>query len=353
MPAGDARGRAVHLKSDHAETLAPLISFALPDVGTRIDVAGLPGVRQRQAAIVAARVTLDDPNLATTFGAGPQRKLSGFIDQLVTVIGAADLAATAALGRDLALLLTQIGLDGLQREAARRRNPLASLPIIGRIVSARARLQANTPQWLQQVTDMQQRAAALSDKLTHNGILLERLLAGAEANFLELQMWVAAGQQALVRLCGEFEAGRQAIGDAPAPASLRRASEQVPLFAARLTRMQLGFTAGLATLPQIRAAQASRPEVIEVTAEMAAALAELKASIAAAATGELATLAELASRITAATATAARIDDAPAQAAAARQLGELRQLVLEAQWTPMDYAAPPPMPALHRPTVND
>ena len=112
---------------------------------------------------------------------------------------------------------------------------------------------------------------------------LDRLLDATEANLRELEVWVAGGQQALLRMRAEFEAERTALARARDPvrfARLRDMAEQINVFETRLVRMHVAFTRGILAIPQIRTAQqAGRIEIQNTLDTILFDLPDLKAAI--------------------------------------------------------------------------
>ena len=62
-----------------------------------VDTARFDAPRKQQVAVIAASVSVADSNTVATFGAGPQRKLSGFLDQLLTGARADEIGVAGAL----------------------------------------------------------------------------------------------------------------------------------------------------------------------------------------------------------------------------------------------------------------
>ncbi len=65
-----------------------------------IDLSRLDPARRQQVAVIAQSVQASDSNTIATFGAGPQRKLSGFLDQLLAAPAPTTSASLANWSRN-------------------------------------------------------------------------------------------------------------------------------------------------------------------------------------------------------------------------------------------------------------
>ena len=248
-----------------------------------VDTARFDAPRKQQVAVIAASVSVADSNTVATFGAGPQRKLSGFLDQLLTGVRADEIGTAGALVTELATGLKMLDLPGVRREVEGRAGLLVRLPIVGRYVSALRRFRAMQKQVVDHMAAIERKAEVHLGKLKASNAGLDRLLDATEANLRELEVWVAAGQQALMRLRDGFEAERLALAtsrDAVGLAKLRDMAEQVNAFETRLVRMHVAFTRGVLAIPQIRTAQqAGRIEIQNTLDTLLFDLPDLKGAI--------------------------------------------------------------------------
>ena len=220
---------------------------------------------------------------SATFGAAPQRKLSGFLDQLMGSTKADDIGLAGALVTELATDIKALDLPAMKREAEAGPSLLARLPVVGKYWSALQRFRAMQTGITQHLATIEQRADTHLGKLKATNAGLDRLLDATEANLREIELWVAGGQQALLRLRAQFEAERTALSterDVVRYARLRDAAEQIDAFETRLVRMHVAFTRGVLSIPQIRLAQqAGRIEIQNTLDTVLFDLPDLKAAI--------------------------------------------------------------------------
>jgi uncharacterized protein YaaN involved in tellurite resistance len=230
-----------------------------------VDPAGFDAARRQQVEVIAASVAITDSNAIATFGAGPQRKLSGFLDQLLADTRADEIGTAGALVTELATDIKALDLPAVRRETAGRPALLAALPVIGKYYSAVRRFRALHARIADHLAEIERRADTHLGKLKAGNAGLDRLLDATEANLRELEMWVAGGQQALLRMRAAFAAERDALAGGRDPvrfARLRDMAEQINAFETRLVRMHVAFTRGVLAIPQIRTAQqAGRIEI--------------------------------------------------------------------------------------------
>ncbi len=248
-----------------------------------VDVSRLEPAARQQVAIIAQSVTARDSNTVATFGAGPQRKLSGFLDQLLAGTRAEDIGLAGELVTELATSIKALDLPAVKREVDGQRSLLASLPVVGKYYSALRRFRAMQKTVVEHLAAIERKAETHLGKLKASNAGLDRLLDATESNLRELETWVAGGQQALVRMRSELEAERAGLANVHDPvalAKLRDTAEQVDAFETRLVRMHVAFTRGVLSIPQVRIAQqAGRIEIQNTLDTILFDLPDLKSAI--------------------------------------------------------------------------
>lgn len=233
--------------------------------GELVVIDGFDAPRRARALEVAAGVDAGDSNALATFGAGPQRKLSGFLDQLLASTGTDEIGVAGALVVELATDLKRLDLPSLKREAEGAGPLLSRLPGVGKYFSALRRFRALQQGVVVHLTEIERKAELHLGRLKATNAGLDRLLDATEDNLREMEVFIAGGQQAALRMRGEHEALRGEVQESRDPirmARLRDLSEQIAAFETRLVRMHIAFTRGLLAIPQIRTAQqAGRIEI--------------------------------------------------------------------------------------------
>jgi uncharacterized protein YaaN involved in tellurite resistance len=248
-----------------------------------VDVSRLEPARQQQVAIIEKTVHARDSNAIATFGAGPQRKLSGFLDQLLASTRAEEIGLAGELVTELATNIKALDLPAVKREVDGQASLLASLPVIGKYYSAIRKFRAMQKTVVEHLASIERKAETHLGKLKASNAGLDRLLDATEENLRELEVWVAGGQKALLRMRAELEAERAALGDVHDPvalAKLRDMGEQIDAFETRLVRMHVAFTRGVLSIPQVRIAQqAGRIEIQNTLDTILFDLPDLKSAI--------------------------------------------------------------------------
>ena len=248
-----------------------------------VDVTRLEPNRRQQVGVIAQSVHIRDSNTIATFGAGPQRKLSGFLDQLLAGTRAEEIGLAGELVTELATNIKALDLPAVKREMEGKGALLTRLPVVGKFYSALKRFQAMQKTVVEHLASIERKAETHLGKLKASNAGLDRLLDATEDNLRELEAWVAGGQQALARMHGELEAERAALGqvhDPVALAKLRDMAEQVDAFETRLVRMHVAFTRGVLSIPQVRIAQqAGRIEIQNTLDTILFDLPDLKSAI--------------------------------------------------------------------------
>lgn len=248
-----------------------------------VDVSRFDAKQTQQMAAIASGVSLSDSNIVTTFGSEPQRKLSSVLDGLLTGTRADDIGQAGLLVAELATNIKDLHLAAVKREAERGLGMLARLPVVGKYFSAWRRFQARSRRIAAHLEDIERRANTYLGQLKASNAGLDKLFDATEANLRELEVWVAAGQQVLLKMRDTFEAERAAYQTARDPvrfAGLRDMAEQINAFETRLVRMHVAFTRGIVSMPQIRTAQqAGRIETQNTLDTITWDLPDLKAAI--------------------------------------------------------------------------
>ena len=248
-----------------------------------IEIAAFDDAHRREVVQIAASVSITDSNSIAVFGAAPQRRLSQFLDQLLRGAKSDDIGVAGALVVELATDLKALDLPGMKREAEGRKASLAALPVVGKYFSAFRRFRAMHQQVTSHLAGIEQRADTHLAKLKASNAALDKMLDATEDNLRELEVWVAGGQQALLRMRDEFAAARDVLRgqqDAVKLTHLRDMGEQINAFETRLVRMHVAFTRGILSVPQIRLAQqAGRIEIQNTLDTILFDLPDLKAAI--------------------------------------------------------------------------
>ena len=248
-----------------------------------VDLARFDDARRQQLTTITSSVSARDSNTIATFGAGPQRKLSGFLDQLLAGTRADEIGMAGQLVSELATDIKALDLPSIKREAEGNPGLVARLPLVGKYYSAMRRFRAMHTQLTTHLQEIERRAETHLGKLKAGNAAMDRVLDATEANLRELELWIAGGQQALLRMRDEFTAERASIADARDPvrlAQLRDTAEQINAFETRLVRMHVAFTRGVLAIPQIRTAQqAGRIEIQNTLDTILFDLPDLKAAI--------------------------------------------------------------------------
>ncbi len=115
-------------------------------------------VRRKRAVEVANSVSVTDSTSPAVFGAAPQRKLSGFLDQLLASTGLTEIGVAGELVVELATSLKRLDLPAMKREAGGTGALLSRLPAIGRYFSALRRFRAMHQGVLTHLTDIERKA---------------------------------------------------------------------------------------------------------------------------------------------------------------------------------------------------
>jgi uncharacterized protein YaaN involved in tellurite resistance len=219
--------------------------------------------KRRRIAQIDASVTLRDTNSIEAFAVSPQRKASAFLDQLLTGIKTDSVGESGAMVAELAGAMKRVDLQGMRKNAENGgKSGLASIPLVGKPIAklfdTAKRYQAMQADIVKHIEAIEARATTQMGKLKSGTANMDRLLDITEVDLRELELWLAGGQQALLRMRAEYHAAStQALqsGDEIQLSKVRDMAEQINAFETRLVRLSLSFTNGLLSIPEIRSAQ--------------------------------------------------------------------------------------------------
>ena len=155
-----------------------------------VDVASLDPARRQKVASIAQSVTARDSNAIATFGSGPQRKLSGFLDQLLAGTRAEEVGLAGELVTELATDIKALDLPAVKREVDGQAPVLARLPVVGKYYSALRRFRAMQKTVVEHLATIEQKAETHLGKLKASNAGLDRLLDATEDNLRELEAWI-------------------------------------------------------------------------------------------------------------------------------------------------------------------
>jgi uncharacterized protein YaaN involved in tellurite resistance len=260
-----------------ATTTTPEISglpMLVPQIADNqlVDLSRFAPEQRRMADEVAASVDLDDSNTVLTFGSAPQKKLSEVLDSLLQGITADQVGLAGDLTIELAEGIKRLNLQKMKLEAngdSWLASTLGGLPLIGRYFSALRHFYLVRQEVLSFLDRIVRDAEVQKHKILENNGKMDQLIDVTEANVRSLEVYIAAGELALLRSREEFDRRRAVLAevaaerrDALAQTRLRDFAEQIAAFETRLLRMKVAFADGILQIPQVRLTQqAGRIEV--------------------------------------------------------------------------------------------
>jgi len=236
---------------------------AMPE-NRKIDFTKLSDEQRKGVNKIVAAVPVLDSNAVATFGNEAQRKMNGYLDELLRGIKVCDAGQAGVITMELAKHIKSMNLPKMKAEAEGK-DWLVNLPIIGKQMSAIRYFIASHEEIVKQLDELDKKALREIGKLMASNANLDKLAVATLGNIRELELYLAAGQVILLRSKAEFAKRKESItenNDLIAMAELRDRAEQINAFEARLLKMHIAFTDALTSIPQIRLNQeAARIEV--------------------------------------------------------------------------------------------
>ncbi|MDF2675031.1 MAG: toxic anion resistance protein [Clostridiales bacterium] len=218
--------------------------------------------QRKRIAQISSTVVVLDSNAVTGFGVEAQRKMNGYLDELLKGIRTCEVGEAGEITMELAKHIKSMNLPKMKEEVEGEdwfANTFGSIPLIGKHLSSIRYFIASHEEILKQLGEIEARAQREAGKITASNAKLDQLITYTIGNVKELELYLAAGQAILLKGRADFSRQKEAVSndDPLAVAQLRDMAEQINAFEARLLRMHVAFTDALISIPQIRLTQES------------------------------------------------------------------------------------------------
>jgi uncharacterized protein YaaN involved in tellurite resistance len=265
----------------------PVLANALPD-DKLIPLDKFDDAAHKRIAEIAAMVSISDSNSVMTFGAEPQRRMNAFLDDLLKGIRTDEAGAAGELILELATNIKAINLPKIKQEVSGEEGIagiLGKLPVIGPHFSALRHFQQTRKQIHEHLEQIERKAAVEMGRLQAENASADARARETQVNLRDLEIYLAAGEQALVKARGDFAALKTRVEATQPPdpvqfSVLRDMAEQIDAFETRLVRMNIAITDAMVAIPQIRTAQeAARIEIRNIMDAMLFDMPRLKGAI--------------------------------------------------------------------------
>lgn len=218
--------------------------------------------QRKRIAQIASSVVVLDSNAVSVFGVEAQRKMNGYLDELLKGIRTCEVGEAGEITMELAKHIKSMNLPKMKEEVEGNdwfADTFGSIPLIGKHLSSLRYFIASHEEILKQLGEIEARAQREAGKITASNAKLDQLITYTIGNVKELELYLAAGQSILLKARADFAKRKESIqnDDPLAIAQLRDMAEQINAFEARLLRMHVAFTDALISIPQIRLTQES------------------------------------------------------------------------------------------------
>lgn len=244
-----------------AQGVFPELNNAMTE-GQKINFTKFTEEQRKRIAQIASTVAVLDSNAVTGFGVEAQRKMNSYLDELLKGIRTCEVGEAGEITMELAKHIKSMNLPKMKEEVEREdwfANTFGNLPLIGKHLSAIRYFIASHEEILKHLGEIEARAQREAGKITASNAKLDQLINYTVGNVKELELYLAAGQNILLRAKADFARKKEELhNDDPLEvAQLRDMAEQINAFEARLLRMHVAFTDALISIPQIRLTQES------------------------------------------------------------------------------------------------
>lgn len=230
--------------------------------GQKINFIKFSEEQRKRIAQIASTVLVLDSNAVTGFGVEAQRKMNSYLDELLKGIRTCEVGEAGEITMELAKHIKSMNLPKMKEEVEGEdwfASTFGSLPLVGKHLSSLRYFIASHEEILKHLGEIEARAQREAGKITASNAKLDQLINYTIGNVKELELYLAAGQNILLRTKADFSKKKEALHneDPLEVAQLRDMAEQINAFEARLLRMHVAFTDALISIPQIRLTQES------------------------------------------------------------------------------------------------
>jgi uncharacterized protein YaaN involved in tellurite resistance len=242
--------------------LQPKLAYALAE-DRLLDLTKYSPEQRQRIEQIAAAVSFADTNSLLTFGAEPQRRLSGHLDELMGDIRSRDVGSAGDLTIELATTIKALHLTKMREEAEGRdwfASTLGGVPVVGKWFSSLRYLRLSYQRIKTHLEAIEGRAQQDVARLNAVNDKLDRMVEDGISNIKDLELYLAAAQVVIKRSRVEFEQQRLVAVQSKDPvqaARLRDFAEQLNAFETRVVRIHVAHGESMVAVPEIRASQAA------------------------------------------------------------------------------------------------
>ena len=265
----------------------PVLANALP-ASQLIPLEKFDDERRKRIGELAATVQMTDSNSIMTFGTEPQRRMNAFLDEMLKGVRTDETGTAGELIMELATAIKGLNLPKMKEEVAGEdgiAGMLAKLPVVGVHFSALRHFQETRKEIHEHLDRIEKKASVEMGRLQAENAAADARARETLINLRELEVYLAAGQIALVKARDEFASLKSKVEATQPPdpvqfSGLRDMAEQVNAFETRLLRMNIAIADAMVAIPQIRTAQeAARIEIRNIMDAMLFDMPRLKSAV--------------------------------------------------------------------------
>jgi uncharacterized protein YaaN involved in tellurite resistance len=252
--------------NEQTQTMIPELVNALSE-NQKVNFTKFSDEQRKRIAQISSTVAVLDSTAVTGFGVEAQRRMNGYLDELLKGIRTCEVGEAGEITMELAKHIKSMNLPKMKEEAEGKdwfADTFGSMPLIGKHLSSMRYFIASHEEIIKHLSEIEAKAQREAGKLTASNEKLDQLITYTIGNVKDLELYLAAGQSVLMKARADFSKQKEALqsDDALAVAQLRDMAEQINAFEARLLRMHVAFTDALISIPQIRLNQeAGRIEI--------------------------------------------------------------------------------------------
>jgi uncharacterized protein YaaN involved in tellurite resistance len=233
-------------------------SYAMTEV-QQFDLTTFSPAQIQDIKKIADTVNFEDSNQILAFGVAPQAQVNQHLNALLDNIRVDETGQVGALAVELSTAIRGLRLPDVKREITGKAWAV-KIPIVGKWFSALRAFYENRKMVVEHLNAIEANAQKNIASMRANNGRLDGLVDVTLKNIKQLEIFLAAGQVAVKRGRAHYENERVRLASSKNMEEISRLRdfvEQLNIFETRWTRMHVGYTESLVSVPQIRTTQAS------------------------------------------------------------------------------------------------
>ncbi len=230
--------------------------------GDLIDISGFTPEERARVKVIADAVDFSSSNTVHTFGVPTQKQMNSFLDALLNDMRVEEAGVAGKITLELSEGYDLMRIDEMKKELSGNGRGVwgaigKTLGFVKDLGGLIKNLRDQKSTLIGKFDKIEEMANDRKREIIKHNVTLDELRDNSDNYILDLGVQIAAGEQALLRGIGEFNARKAALESQPndlEAARLHDFARTIAAFEQRLLRMKIAYTQSVAvTRPRIQA----------------------------------------------------------------------------------------------------